>query len=149
MIKVLIVDDRGSMLEAYRTLLQHQPDLDLVGEAQDVEEAAPLIESLDPDVVVLDTDISRSCGIDLLRGILRVAPSIRVLVVAAAADAALTREVMAEGAAGLVVRHVTSQQFVSGLRTIHSGQSCAILPVASNSTGWVPLAAPLGGSAKP
>src|SRR5687768_2388478 len=98
--RVLIVDDVAAVREALRLLLDDEPGVQVVGEAGDGEEALRLVETLSPEVVVMDLELPHLSGLDATRTIAsRVNPPRVVAMNVYGADDAVRRLALEAGAA--------------------------------------------------
>ena len=79
-IKVLVVDDHPVVAAGLRHLIDAQPDLEVAGSAEDGREAVRQVESLRPDVVVMDISMPELNGIEATALILKRAPQVKVVV---------------------------------------------------------------------
>jgi two-component system, chemotaxis family, protein-glutamate methylesterase/glutaminase len=79
-IRVIVVDDSASMRRLIKSVLDRQPDIEVVGEAQDPLEARDTIKALNPDVVTLDIEMPRMNGLDFLEKIMRLRPTPVIMV---------------------------------------------------------------------
>ena len=85
-IRLILADDHAVVRSGTRELLEQQPDLKIVGEASDGEEAVQLAEKFQPDVMVMDVRMPRLNGIEATRRIKAEHPRIRILVLTAHDD---------------------------------------------------------------
>jgi signal transduction histidine kinase len=102
--KVLLVDDHPAMREVLRSLLEEVGGWVVVGEASSGEEAIPLVEGLQPDVVLMDCKMPGQGGVVTTREIVRSWPHIAVVAHTAYADEAYVREMVAAGARGYILK---------------------------------------------
>jgi NarL family two-component system response regulator LiaR len=77
-IRIIIADDHAIVREGLRALFEAKPDMELVGEAEDGDEAVALASSLKPDVVLLDLVMPNMDGIEAVREIMRENPQARI-----------------------------------------------------------------------
>ncbi|MFB9659827.1 response regulator [Glycomyces mayteni] len=126
-IRLLLVDDHPVVRRGLRGYLELEPDLAVVGEAGDGEEALAAIAALDPDVVLLDLKMPGLDG----QGVLdRLGDArARVLVLTSATDAERVPAAITAGAAGFVYKDIDPDALASAIRTVHSGQ-LLLAPVA-------------------
>ncbi|PRY57471.1 response regulator [Glycomyces artemisiae] len=126
-IRLLLVDDHPVVRRGLRGYLELEPDLVVVGEAGDGEEALAAIAALDPDVVLLDLKMPGLDG----QGVLdRLGESrSRILVLTSATDAERVPSAIGSGAAGFVYKDIDPDALASAIRTVHSGQ-LLLSPVA-------------------
>jgi len=122
-ISVFLVDDHEIFRRGIRTLLAHEPDIDVVGEAGTAAAALAQIPALRPDVAVLDVRLPDGNGITVCREICSALPQTACLMLTAYNDdQALLGAIMA-GAAGYVSKQTCGADLVSALRAVASGQS--------------------------
>ena len=119
MIRLLLVDDHTLFRQGVRALLAHEPDLDVVGEAQDGEEALALVEQLAPDVVVMDMVMPGMNGLEATRRIRERHPRVKVLVLTMYDD---VQPVLEAGATGYVLKRSTSEELARAVRAVQAGE---------------------------
>jgi len=102
--KVLLVDDHPAMREVLRSLLEEVGGWRVVGEAGSGEEAIPLVERVQPDVVLMDCKMPGQGGVVTTRDIVRRWPNIAVVAHTAYADEAYVKEMVAAGARGYILK---------------------------------------------
>jgi DNA-binding NarL/FixJ family response regulator len=122
-ISVFLVDDHEIFRRGVRDLLAHEPDIDVVGEAETAAAAMARIPALRPDVAVLDVRLPDGDGISVCREICSTLPETACLMLTGYNDdQALLGAIMA-GAAGYVSKRTCGTDLVSALRTVASGLS--------------------------
>jgi DNA-binding NarL/FixJ family response regulator len=122
-ISVFLVDDHEIFRRGIRALLTHEPDIDVVGEAETAAGALAQIPALRPDVAVLDVRLPDGNGISVCREICSALPeTVCLMLTAYNDDQALLGAIMA-GAAGYVSKQTCGTDLVSALRAVASGQS--------------------------
>jgi two-component system, NarL family, response regulator LiaR len=122
-IKIIIADDHSVVREGTRALLEREPDMEVVGEAKDGEEALELIEKLKPDVAILDISMPKLNGIEVTRQIKPEFPSIAILILTAYDNDEYIFALLEAGAAGYLLKDVPSNEIVQAVRAVHSGES--------------------------
>ncbi len=120
-IRVMLVDDHSVVREGIRQILEKELDITVVGEAERGDLALDLLDSLQPDVVLLDVRMPGISGIETTRRIRAAFPKIRVLILSAYADFAV--EAFREGASGYVLKTARSSELVAALRSVFSGST--------------------------
>src|SRR5262245_58477512 len=123
MIRVFLLDDHEVVRAGLRELLQHDGDIEVVGESGSAPEAARRIPALRPDVAVLDARLPDGNGIDVCREVRSVDPTIKGLILTSYEDdEALFAAIMA-GAAGYVLKQIRGTDLVDAVRRVAAGQS--------------------------
>jgi DNA-binding NarL/FixJ family response regulator len=122
-IRVFLLDDHEVVRRGIRDLLEQEPDLQVVGEADTAQDATARIPALRPQVAILDARLPDGSGIDVCRDVRSVDPSIRALILTSYDDdEALFAAIMA-GAAGYLLKQVRGSDLVSAVRLVAAGQS--------------------------
>ena len=101
---ILIVDDHAGMRALLRGLVAQEPDLALVGEAADGEEALHLVHTLQPDIILLDLVMPRVSGLEALRRIKADRPHTMVILLTVYTDDAYRQAAIASGADALLLK---------------------------------------------
>lgn len=122
-IKVLIADDHTVLRQGTRHLLEKEPDLAVVGEATDGEEAVRLALELKPDVVLMDIAMPKLDGIAATQEIKSRDPEINVLVLSAYDDDQFVFRLLQAGAAGYLLKSVHSRELITAIRAVSQGES--------------------------
>jgi DNA-binding NarL/FixJ family response regulator len=134
-IKVLLVDDHAILREGVHALLTREPDIEVVGEAGDGQEAVDLVPRLLPDVVIMDIVMPRMNGLEATRLIRERHPGVRVLILSMYDDHEYVVEIIQAGASGYVLKRVVTEDLVRAIHTIHAGESFLYPSVASTLIG--------------
>jgi NarL family two-component system response regulator LiaR len=122
-ITVLLAEDHAVVREGLRELISREPDMDVVGEAEDGEEATHLVNELKPDVVLMDIAMPTLNGIEATRQIKEATPRTCVLVLTAYDNPEFVSAVLEAGAAGYLLKNVRGKELTNAIRTAHAGQS--------------------------
>src|ERR1051326_7092327 len=122
-ITVLLVEDHAIVREGFRSLLKHEPDIEVVGEAESGRQAVQLTRKLRPAVVVMDIAMPRLNGLEATRQIRRDFPETRVLVLSAHSDDAYVEQVAMLGAAGFLLKQTSSHNLADAIREIERGHT--------------------------
>ena len=122
-IKILIADDHAVVREGTRQILEQEPDLDVVAEAADGEEAVRLAGSSSPDVAIVDIAMPKIDGIEATKQIKALYPSITVLILTAYDDDQFIFSLLEAGAAGYLLKSVHGRELVEAVRQVNAGES--------------------------
>jgi DNA-binding NarL/FixJ family response regulator len=115
-IGVLIVDDHAILREGLKMLLEDQPDLAVVGEAESGKEALTLADQLRPDVVVMDISMPDMNGLAATAEIRRRHPAARVVILTMHRDHETIRRVTQCGAIGCVIKTAMGTELIDAIR---------------------------------
>ena len=122
-IRVFLLDDHELVRMGLRQLLETDPDIEVVGEAGTAAAAIARIPALKPDVAILDARLPDGTGVEVCRLVRSADPSIKAIILTSFDDdEALFAAIMA-GAAGYLLKQVTSQDLLSAVRHVSAGGS--------------------------
>ena len=122
MIRVLLVDDHAVVRMGFRLLLQSNPEISVIGEADSGESACRLYSELSPDVVILDLAMPGMGGLEALRRIHARHPQAKVLALSAHDDLMHARRVLQEGALGFLSKRSAPETLLEAVSTIAAGR---------------------------
>jgi NarL family two-component system response regulator LiaR len=122
-IKIIIAEDHAIVREGTRMMLEREEDMEVVGEARDGEEAVKLIETLKPDVAILDISMPKLNGIEVTRQVKPRSPSTAILILTAYDNDEYVFALLEAGAAGYLLKEVHGREIVEAVRSVHSGES--------------------------
>jgi DNA-binding NarL/FixJ family response regulator len=121
-ITVLLVDDHTIVREGFRKMFEMEPDLEVVGEAQDGRQAVALAVQLCPDVILMDIAMPRLNGLEATRQLIKLLPATKVLILSAHSDDAYVTHATDSGAAGFLLKRSSGQDVGRAIRTVHKGK---------------------------
>src|SRR2546428_1168715 len=120
-IRLLLVDDHTLVRQGLRNILASEPDLEIVGEASDGNQAVELAQELLPDVVLTDIRMGEWDGVTATRRIRAAVPSARVIVLTNYDEDELVFASIRAGASGYLLKEVQSEQLINAVRHVAQG----------------------------
>ncbi|MCP4425381.1 MAG: response regulator transcription factor [Chloroflexi bacterium] len=122
-IRVLLVDDQALFREGLHTLLSVRDDIEIVGEADNGEEAIQIAAQTNPDVILMDLRMPVLDGVAATRRLTQIQPDSRVIVLTTFDDDEHIFDGLRAGAVGYLLKDVSSQKLVEAIRAAAGGQS--------------------------
>jgi two-component system response regulator NreC len=122
-IRIVLVDDHAVLRAGLRALLNHEPDMEVVGEAANGREAVEVAERLRPDVIVMDLSMPVMGGLDATKQITEKGLPTRVLVLTVHAEHQYLLPVLQAGGAGYVLKQAADTELIQAIRTVHRGEA--------------------------
>jgi len=122
-IEILLADDHAVLRAGLRALLSAEPDMTVVGEAANGEEAVQLAHRLRPHVVVMDISMPIKDGLAATREITTQLPETRVLVLTMHAEEQYLLKVLEAGGSGFVLKRSADTELMEAIRTVHRGEA--------------------------
>ena len=133
-ITVLLVDDHALVRRGFRRMLEDDPEIKVVGEASDGEEAVRLALELRPAVMVMDCALPEFSGIEATRRIRATLPQARILMLSMHSEETLVRQAMDAGARGYILKNALDLDLVKAVRSISEGKVVLDPQIAKPST---------------
>lgn len=121
-IRILVAEDHTVVREGLCTLLKAQPDFHVVGEVEDGLQVITTVESLRPDVLVLDLMLPGLNGLEVARQVRRRSPQTRVVILSMHSTEAYVVEALRAGALGYILKKSSSAELVHAIREATAGQ---------------------------
>lgn len=121
-LRVVIVDDHRMVRMGLKMILRSAEEIDVVGEAQDGEEALHICARLQPDVVLMDLRLPKLDGVAATQALQHLDPVPHVLVLTAAYDERLVPEALAAGASGYVLKGGSVEELVAAMQSVYTRQ---------------------------
>lgn len=119
--RIVIVDDHPIVRQGLQMVVDQQPDLEIVGEAESAEDALGVIETSRPDLAIIDIFLKGTSGIDLIRAVKERFPKVRMLVISMHDENIYADRVLAAGASGYIMKQEATKKVVEAIRNVLAG----------------------------
>jgi len=143
MIRVLLVDDQSLIRQGLKALLELEPDLQVVGEAENGKTAIEMMEKLQPDVVLMDVRMPVMDGVAATREILQRFVGTNVLVLTTFDDDEYLAAALRYGAMGYLLKDTPSEELAAAIRAVHKGYTQLGPGLVKKIIAKVPVVAPI------
>lgn len=127
---VLLVDDHVLFREGVAEIFAAEEDLNVVGEANNGEDALELVQREKPDIVLLDVEMPGMEAEEIIHRILRILPSTQIIILTMHDESRLVRSLLAAGARAYVVKSATRDELLSTLRTIDRDNDRVVISIS-------------------
>jgi DNA-binding NarL/FixJ family response regulator len=122
-IRILLADDHVILRQGTAELLRKEADIEVVGEADDGQQAIDLTIRLQPDIIVMDVRMPVLSGVEATRRIREAMPKVQVLVLTAYDDDQYIFSLLQAGASGYLLKTAPMNELVKAIRLVRSGES--------------------------
>ena len=122
-IRLMLVDDQRLMRDGLRTLLELEPDLEVIGEAENGEAALKLFPEISPDVVLMDIRMPTMDGVAATRHLRQAHPEAKIIILTTFDDNEYVFEGLRAGALGYLLKDVSGSELAAAIRTVSTGGS--------------------------
>jgi two-component system response regulator NreC len=120
-IRIVLADDHRVVRSGLRLLLEHEPDLEVVAEAGDVESARRYVRGHHPGVLILDLNLPDGPGADTIPSLREEFPATQIVVLTAHREPSLARQALDGGALGYVLKDAANDELVEAVRRVAAG----------------------------
>ena len=120
--RVFLVDDHTVLRAGLRMLLEEEPDISIVGEAEDAESALAHVSAAAPQVIVLDITLPGITGIDAIAGLVERCPNAAIVLLTMHENTFLVKQAMQRGARGFVLKSSADREIVAAIREVTAGR---------------------------
>jgi DNA-binding NarL/FixJ family response regulator len=122
-IRIVLADDHTVVRQGLRALLTAEPDIEIVGEAENGREAVKLVRDLQPHVAVIDIAMPVLNGMEATRQITRMYPGTRVVILSSYSDDDYVQQVTEAGAAAYLVKQTAANELLKAIREVYRGNA--------------------------
>ena len=120
--KVLIVDDHPLFRDRLAQLINHELDMEVIGEAESVSDAIQLIRSTLPDLAIVDITLKGSSGLELIRSIQALSIGLPILVLSMHEESLYAERALRAGATGYITKHQAADEVLLAIRRVLAGE---------------------------
>jgi len=121
-IRIILAEDYAIIREGTRRILEQHPDLEVVGEAEEGEQALEMIRQLKPDIAILDIRMPKLNGIEVVREMKKYSPETKALMLTAYDDDVYILALMKAGASGYILKTAHEKELVDSIRSVCAGE---------------------------
>jgi len=121
-IRVLVVDDHAIVRSGLRRVLDAEPDIETVSEAENADRAVFEAMEHKPDIVLMDVVMPGKSGIEGLPALLQAVPTVQVLILSMQDDPRYVREAFEAGASGYVLKEAADTEVITAVRAVAAGE---------------------------
>jgi len=117
-IRILLADDHKITRQGLRSLLEKQPDMEVVAEAEEGRTAVRLVQELVPNVVIMDVSMPDLNGMEATRQIIAEFPNVKIIALSMHSDGLFVTEMLRSGAAGYLLKDCAFEELERAIRTV-------------------------------
>jgi DNA-binding NarL/FixJ family response regulator len=121
-IRILCIDDHPIVRDGLISIVNLQPDMEIVGAAGSGAEGLNMFRDINPDITLVDLRLRDATGFDLIRNILALSPSARTIVLTSFEGDVDIERALAAGARGYVVKGMVREELLHAIRAVHAGK---------------------------
>jgi DNA-binding NarL/FixJ family response regulator len=122
-VRILLADDHTILRDGIRSLLEDEPDMLVIGEAEDGRTAVKMACQLKPDVVLMDIAMPLLNGLEATRQIKRECPQVNVLILTMHENEEYIRQVLASGAMGYILKDAAARELLEAIHAVQRGEA--------------------------
>ncbi|HEY4694218.1 MAG TPA: response regulator transcription factor [Bellilinea sp.] len=120
-IRIIIADDHGILRAGLKSLLGADPNLEVVGEANNGLDTLRLVKELKPNIALMDIGMPGNEGLDATRQLIRDFPETRVIMLTMHEDGALLQETLRAGASGYIIKRAVEAELIDAIYAVNRG----------------------------
>ncbi|RZQ62277.1 response regulator [Amycolatopsis suaedae] len=122
-IRVLLVEDQRVLREALTSLLELEPDIEVVAAAERGEDVAELVETTRPEIVMLDIGLPGISGLSVAKELRRLFPGTRIVLLTSLDKPGIVRDALSIGVEGFLPKGISTTELVSAIREVKAGKT--------------------------
>ena len=121
--KVLLVDDHAILRDGLRLLIENQPEMEVIGEAENGQTAVKRAVELRPNVIIMDVAMPDMNGIEATRQILAKVPAVRILALSIHSEREYVMDMIKAGVAGYLPKECVADELIRAIRTVVANET--------------------------
>lgn len=118
---IVLIDDHAVLRAGLKMLLDAEPDMVVVGEAETTAQALPLLQQLKPEIVLLDISMPDRSGLDALKSMKAAVPECMFIILTMHNDEGYLRMALSSGASGYVLKQAANKELLAAIRVVSQG----------------------------
>lgn len=122
-IRILLADDHKITRQGLRSLLEKQPDMEVVAEAEEGRTAVRLVQELVPNVVIMDVSMPDLNGMEATRRIVAEFPNVKIIALSMHSDSLFVTEMLRSGASGYLLKDCAFEELERAIRTVMANKT--------------------------
>jgi DNA-binding NarL/FixJ family response regulator len=122
-LRILLAEDHEMVREGLKSIINAQPEMEVVGEASDGGRAIARAKELRPDIIVMDISMPKVNGLEAMAKLKQVCPQVKVLTLTRHTDIGFLQQLLGAGASGYVLKQSPSSELIQAIRAVASGGS--------------------------
>jgi DNA-binding NarL/FixJ family response regulator len=115
---VLVVDDHPIVRKGFAQLVNSEPDLEIVGEAEDISQALRIARDVEPDLAIVDLALKTGNGLEVIKALKSHNPNIKMLAASALDESLFAERALRAGAQGFISKHEAIENLVGAIRAV-------------------------------
>lgn len=120
--RVVIVEDHPMVRDHLAQIINKEPDLEVCGEADNIQQGMRIIRDISPDLAIVDITLNGSSGLELIKGLKVLSMQVPVLVLSMHDESLYAERALRAGAKGYITKHKSSREVLSAVRKVLSGE---------------------------
>jgi DNA-binding NarL/FixJ family response regulator len=131
-IKLFIVDDHYMIIEGITSLMHNQPEIDIIGHAQNAQSCMSFLQRMQPDVIFLDINLPDKSGIEICKDIRKMYPAIKIIALSTFNQNSYIEKMLENGATGYLLKNATKEEMLDAINTVMQHKQYLTKEVAEN-----------------
>ncbi len=119
---VLVVDDHPIVRQGLAQMIGHEEDMEVCGQAEDMNSALAAVDKLKPDLAVIDVSLKGTSGVELIKAIKARHPALRMLALSMHDESLYAERCLKAGAGGYIMKHEPPEKVIRAMRQVLAGQ---------------------------